>query len=84
MRMMLDDFIGPAPVIGDRLAGAALGVVRVGLVAIHAGAGFRPARAGLPSAGIPDGFGAAALLSMLGQKGFRSLPPDVTAIRSTG
>ena len=34
MRMALDETIGPEAGIGDRLAGAALGAVRVGLVAI--------------------------------------------------
>ena len=33
-RMALDDAIGAEPGIGDRLGGAALGAVRVGLVAI--------------------------------------------------
>ena len=34
MRMALDETIGPDAGIGDRLAGAALGAVRVGLVAV--------------------------------------------------
>jgi membrane protein required for colicin V production len=34
LRMALDETIGPGAGIGDRLAGAALGAVRVGLVAI--------------------------------------------------
>src|ERR1700724_3774735 len=34
MRMALDESIGPGAGIGDRLAGAALGAVRVGLVAV--------------------------------------------------
>ena len=34
MRMALDESIGPEAGIGDRLAGAALGAVRVGLVAV--------------------------------------------------
>ena len=34
MRMVLDEAIGPGAGIGDRLAGAALGAVRVGLVAV--------------------------------------------------
>src|ERR1035437_346978 len=34
MRMALDETIGPGAGIGDRLAGAALGALRVGLVAI--------------------------------------------------
>src|SRR6202051_516516 len=34
MRMALDETIGADPGIGDRLAGAALGAVRLGLVAV--------------------------------------------------
>jgi membrane protein required for colicin V production len=34
LRMAVDDMIGPEAGIGDRLAGAALGAVRVGLVAV--------------------------------------------------
>ena len=34
MRMVLDETIGPGAGIGDRLAGAVLGAVRVGLVAV--------------------------------------------------
>src|SRR5580704_11060523 len=72
MRMALDDTIGPGAGIGDRLAGAALGAVRVGLVAV--------------SLVLPDrqppfltGSQLRPLLSVAGQKGFQSLPPDVLA-----
>ncbi len=60
MRMALDESVGPQAGIGDRLAGAALGAVRVGLVAITLVSDFRPARAIGPPAGIPRRFAAAA------------------------
>ena len=79
MRMALDDAIGAETGIGDRLAGAALGAVRLGLVAITlvlifdqlVPAGRQPA--------FLTGSHLRPLLSIAGQKGFKSLPPDVTA-----
>lgn len=78
MRMALDDAIGTEAGIGDRLAGAVLGAVRVGLVAITlvlvfdqlVPAGRQPA--------FLTGSHLRPLLSIAGQKGFKSLPPDVT------
>ena len=79
MRMTLDDAIGSETGIADRLAGAVLGAVRVGLVAITlvlvfdqlVPAGRQPA--------FLTGSHLRPLLSAAGQKGFKSLPPDVTA-----
>ncbi len=79
MRMALDDAIGTETGIADRLAGAVLGAVRVGLVAITlvlvfdqlVPAGRQPA--------FLTGSHLRPLLSIAGQKGFKSLPPDVTA-----
>jgi membrane protein required for colicin V production len=80
MRMAVDDLIGPSAGIGDRLAGAALGVVRVGLVAVTlvlvfdqlVPAGRQPA--------FLNGSQLRPLLSAVGQTGFKSLPPDVAAM----
>jgi membrane protein required for colicin V production len=79
MRMALDEAIGPGAGIGDRIAGAALGAVRVGLVAITLVLIF-------DSLVPPDrqpaylvGSTLRPLLSAAGQKGFKSLPPEVTA-----
>src|SRR5450631_4192304 len=79
MRMALDETIGPRAGIGDRLAGALLGAVRVGLVAITLVLIF-------DSLVPPDrqpayliGSQLRPLLSAAGQKGFKSLPPEVTA-----
>jgi len=79
MRMVLDETIGPGAGIGDRLAGAALGAVRVGLVAITVVLIFDQL---VPIDSQPAylaGSQLRPLLSAAGQKGFRSLPPDVTA-----
>jgi membrane protein required for colicin V production len=79
MRMALDDAIGPEAGMADRLAGAALGAVRVGMVAVTlvlifdrlVPADRQPAY--LTSSQLRP------LLSVAGQRGFRSLPPEVAA-----
>src|SRR3984885_5113663 len=79
MRMALDDTIGPGAGIGDRLAGAALGAVRAGLVAITLVLVFDRL---VPSDRQPaflNGSQLRPLLSVAGQSGFRSLPPEVAA-----
>jgi membrane protein required for colicin V production len=79
MRMALDEAIGPGAGLADRLAGAGLGAVRVGLVTITLVLIF-------DSLVPPDrqpaylvGSQLRPLLSAAGQKGFKSLPPEVTA-----
>jgi membrane protein required for colicin V production len=76
MRMALEDMVGDEPGIGDRLGGATLGLVRAGLVAItfvlsfdQLGSGRQPSY--LASSQLRP------LLSLTGQKGLMSLPPDV-------
>jgi membrane protein required for colicin V production len=79
MRMALDDTVGPQAGIGDRLAGAALGAVRVGLVAVTLVLIFDQL---VPSDRQPKflaGSQLRPLLSVAGQRGFKSLPPDVVA-----
>jgi membrane protein required for colicin V production len=79
MRMALDDTVGPHAGIGDRLAGAALGAVRVGLVAVTLVLIFDQL---VPSDRQPKflaGSQLRPLLSVAGQRGFKSLPPDVVA-----
>ena len=61
MRMALDETIGSEAGIGDRLAGAALGAVRVGLVAITL-FDFRSAGVIRSPAGLPDRFATAAAI----------------------
>jgi membrane protein required for colicin V production len=79
MRMALDDTIGAEAGIGDRLAGAALGAVRVGLVAITMVLIFDRL---VPPDRQPEflaGSHLRPLLSIAGQMGFKTLPPDVVA-----
>jgi membrane protein required for colicin V production len=79
MRMALDDTIGPGAGIADRLAGAALGAVRVGLVAVSLVLIFDQL---VPSDRQPPfltGSKLRPLLSVAGQRGFKSLPPEVAA-----
>jgi membrane protein required for colicin V production len=79
MRLALDDAIGPQAGIADRLAGAALGAVRVGLVAVTVVLIFDQL---VPSDRQPAylaGSQLRPLLSVAGQRGFKSLPPDVVA-----
>jgi membrane protein required for colicin V production len=79
MRMALDETIGAEAGLGDRLGGAVLGAVRVGLVAITLVLIFDSL---VPSDRQPPyltGSQLRPLLSAAGQKGFRSLPPEVAA-----
>jgi membrane protein required for colicin V production len=79
LRMLLDETIGPGAGIGDRLAGAALGAVRAGLVAITLVLIFDQLVPVDRQPAYLTGSQLRPLLSAAGQKGFRSLPPDVTA-----
>ena len=79
MRMVLDETIGPRAGIGDRLAGAVLGEVRVGLVAVTLVMIFDQL---VPLDRQPSylaGSRLRPLLSAAGQTGVRSLPPEVAA-----
>ncbi|MGO8914240.1 MAG: CvpA family protein [Bradyrhizobium sp.] len=79
MRMALDETVGPQASVGDRLAGAALGAVRVGLVALTLVLIFDQL---VPSDRQPTfltGSQLRPLLSVAGQRGFKSLPPDIVA-----
>jgi len=79
MRMALDESVGSQAGIGDRLAGAALGAMRVGLVAITLVSIFDQL---VPSDRQPAFFAGSQLrplLSVVGQRGFNSLPPDIAA-----
>ena len=78
MRMALDDRIGPDAGIGDRLAGAVLGAARAALVAITLVLIFDLVPSNRQPAFL-TGSHLRPLLSVAGQRGFKSLPPDVTA-----
>ncbi len=79
MRMALEDVVGPDAGIADRFAGAALAIVRIGVVAITFVLSFDRL---VPSDRQPaylKGSQLRPLLSLAGQKGVSSLPPDVVA-----
>jgi membrane protein required for colicin V production len=78
-RMALNEAIGNEAGIADRLGGAALGAIRVGLVATTFILIFDQM---LPVGRQPaflNGSQLRPLFSAAGQMGFRSLPPDVAA-----
>ena len=78
-RMAVDDTVGDDPGIVDRLAGGALGVVRVGLVATSIVLVFDRL---IPAAQQPaflKGSQLRPVFSDIGQRGFRSLPPEAAA-----
>src|ERR1700730_10871779 len=79
MRMALDETVGPQAGIGDRLAGAALGAVRVGLVAVAVVLVFDQLVPSDPQPTSLTGSQLRPLLSVAGQRGFKSLPPDIVA-----
>jgi membrane protein required for colicin V production len=79
MRMALDDFIGDEAGIGDRLAGALLGAIRVGLVAITLVLIFDQFVPADRQPTFLTGSQLRPLLSKAGQSGFKSLPPDLAA-----
>ncbi|OAF17922.1 CvpA family protein [Bradyrhizobium neotropicale] len=77
-RVALNDTIGEAG-IGDRLGGAALGAIRVGLVATTLVLVFDQV---VPTNHQPPflaGSRLRPLLSVVGQMGFKSLPPEAAA-----
>jgi membrane protein required for colicin V production len=78
-RMALDEAIGSDAGIGDRLAGSALGAVRVGLVAITLVLLFDQLVPPDRQPAFLTGSQLRPLLSAAGQKGFKTLPPEVTA-----
>src|ERR1700755_758708 len=78
-RMAIDETMGSEAGIGDRLAGALLGAARVGLVAITLVLIFDQLVPADRQPAFLTGSHLRPLLSMAGQKGFKSLPPDVTA-----
>jgi membrane protein required for colicin V production len=78
-RTALDEVIGSEAGVGDRLAGAALGAVRVGLVATTLVLIFDQLVPADRQPAYLTGSQLRPLLSMAGQRGFQSLPPDVAA-----
>jgi len=79
MRIALDETIGSEAGLGDRLGGAALGAVRVGLVATTLVLIFDQLVPVDRQPAFLNGSQLRPLFSTIGQKGFKSLPPEVTA-----
>jgi len=77
--MALDDAIGSQAGIADRLGGAALGAVRVGLVATTLVLIFDQVVPGSRQPAFLNGSQLRPLLSAAGQRGFKSLPPELAA-----
>ena len=75
--MILDDVIGPQAGIGDRLGGAALGAVRVGLIAITVVLIFDQLVPTNLQPAFMTGSRLRPMLSAAGQLGVKSLPPDL-------
>jgi membrane protein required for colicin V production len=77
-RMALEDVIGRDAGTGDRLAGAALAIVRTGLVAVTFVLTFDQLSSGRQPAYLANSQ-LRPVLSAAGQKGFNSLPPSAVA-----
>jgi membrane protein required for colicin V production len=78
-RVTVDEAIGSEPGLVDRLCGAALGALRVGLVVTTVVLVFDRM---IPTGREPAFLKGSQLrptFSAMGQRGFRSLPPDVAA-----
>lgn len=78
-RMALDDAIGTEAGIGDRLGGAALGALRVGLVATTLVLVFDQLVPADRQPAFLAGSKLRPLFSAAGQMGFKSLPPELAA-----
>ena len=76
-RIALDDAIGPRAGMVDRVGGAALGAVRIGLIATTLVLIFDRLLPTQPT--FMTGSRLRPLLSAAGQLGIKSLPPDVVA-----
>lgn len=79
LRLAVNDLIGAHIGIGDRLGGALLGAIRVGLIAVTLVLIFDQLVPANAQPSYLTGSHLRPLLSRLGQTGIRSLPPDVTA-----
>src|SRR6201991_1195685 len=78
-RMALDDAIGSEAGIADRLGGATLGAIRVGLVATSFVLVFDQLVPVNHQPAFLNGSKLRPIFSAAGQMGFRSLPPNVAA-----
>lgn len=79
LRLAVNDLIGAHVGIGDRLGGAVLGAIRVGLIAVTLVLIFDQLVPANLQPSYLTGSHLRPLLSRLGQSGIRSLPPDMVA-----
>jgi membrane protein required for colicin V production len=80
LRMAVNDMIGSDIGLGDRLGGAALGAVRVFLIAVTMVLIFDQLIPPTLQPAFLVGSQLRPMLSAAGQKGFKSLPPEATAM----
>jgi len=78
-RLALEETIGTEAGFADRLGGAALGALRVGLVATSVVLVFDQLIPADREPALLKGSQLRPLFSVAGQKGFRSLPPELAA-----
>jgi membrane protein required for colicin V production len=80
LRMAVNDMIGSDIGLGDRLGGAALGAIRVFLIAVTMVLIFDQLIPPHLQPAFLTGSQLRPMLSAAGQKGFKSLPPKATAM----
>jgi membrane protein required for colicin V production len=80
LRMAVNDMIGSDIGLGDRLGGAALGAIRVFLIAVTMVLIFDQLIPPTLQPAFLVGSQLRPMLSAAGQKGFKSLPPEATAM----
>lgn len=79
LRLVVNDLIGAHIGIGDRLGGALLGAIRVGMIAVTLVLIFDQLVPANMQPSYLTGSHLRPLLSRIGQTGIRALPPDVVA-----
>jgi membrane protein required for colicin V production len=79
MRLVIDEAIGTEAGIADRLAGSALGAVRIGLVAVSLVVIFDQLVPADRQPSYLTGSRLRPIFSAAGQMGLKSLPPDIAA-----
>jgi membrane protein required for colicin V production len=77
LRIAVSEMVGPRVSIPDRLAGSVLGAVRIGLLAVVLVVIFDRIIPAGREPGFLKGSQLRPLLSVAGQQGLKSLPPDV-------
>jgi membrane protein required for colicin V production len=79
LRIVINETVGPTISVADRLAGSALGGIRIALVAVTMVLIFDRLIPPDHQPGFLRGSHLRPILSIAGQKGLKSLPQDVTA-----